>query len=183
MFSPYLSFISITAALISFSLQAQSIELLPHDPLIESNDLAAERNQLITVAKASAVNGGQQPQQQRMLSPEQQSTQLERNSIVVRPELTQPSNLPRKPDALATSQVRQMNGKLVRRLSNFGPRYPIRLRNEKGNRLAYVDMSHFFIHDLRPYLDQQVSIQGEVHPLVPGSQELVVVVRTLRILP
>ena len=76
--------------------------------------------------------------------------------------------------------TRTLSGTLVRRLKNYGPRYPLRLRAANG-RIAYVDMSSLFFSDLRPYLDQQVSITGEVRPLVPGSTELIIQARGLKL--
>ena len=91
--------------------------------------------------------------------------------------LRQSPNRPKWGDKAPT---RTLSGTLVRRLRNYGPRYPLRLRAANG-RIAYVDMSSLFFSDLRPYLDQQVSITGEVRPLVPGSTELIIQARSLKL--
>lgn len=87
---------------------------------------------------------------------------------------------PKRPKREASTPTRTVGGKLVRRLNTYGPRYPLRLRGASG-RIAYVDVSRLFIHDLRPYLEQQVLITGELRPLVPGSRELVIHARSLRL--
>ena len=91
--------------------------------------------------------------------------------------LRQSPNRPKWGDKAPT---RTLSGTLVRRLRNYGPRYPLRLRAANG-RIAYVDMSSLFFSDLRPYLDQQISITGEVRPLVPGSTELIIQARSLKL--
>jgi hypothetical protein len=87
---------------------------------------------------------------------------------------------PNRPMWGNNAPTRTLSGTLVRRLRNYGPRYPLRLRAANG-RIAYVDMSSLFFSDLRPYLDQQVSITGEVRPLVPGSTELIIQARSLKL--
>lgn len=87
---------------------------------------------------------------------------------------------PNRPKFENKAPTRTLSGILVRRLRNYGPRYPLRLRAANG-RIAYVDMSSLFFSDLRPYLDQQVSITGEVRPLVPGSTELIIQARSLKL--
>ena len=87
---------------------------------------------------------------------------------------------PNRPKWANKTLTRTLSGTLVRRLRNYGPRYPLRLRAANG-RIAYIDMSSLFFSDLRPYLDQQVTITGEVRPLVPGSTELVIQARSLRL--
>lgn len=87
---------------------------------------------------------------------------------------------PNRPKWGDLAPTRTLSGTLVRRLRKYGPRYPLRLRAANG-RIAYVDMSSLFFSDLRPYLDQQVSITGEVRPLVPGSAELIIQARSLKL--
>ncbi len=93
----------------------------------------------------------------------------------------QDSELPQSPEVQADAPIRNLVGTLVREISNTGPRYPIRLKSASGQRIAYVDMSHVFISDLRPVLNHSVQIIGEVRPLVPGSEELIIQARTIRI--
>lgn len=94
---------------------------------------------------------------------------------------TQAPKIPRKPDVPPGTPTRILTGKLVRKINSFGPRYPIRLESTSGKRIAYVDMSHLFVNDLRPYLNHEVFIRGEISPIVPGSGELVVLARSIRI--
>lgn len=99
------------------------------------------------------------------------------------PQETAPNNrmAPTRPDQERSEVTRTLEGQFVRLISRFGPRYPIRLLDDKKKRLAYVDLSHLFIRDLRPYLNHPVKISGEVRPLVPGSEELLIVARTLQL--
>lgn len=99
------------------------------------------------------------------------------------PEQSAPSNriAPTRPFNYIEEANRTLEGQLVRVISRFGPRYPIRLLDKKKKRLAYVDLSHLFVRDIRPYLNNPVKIKGEVRPLVPGSKELVIVARTLQL--
>ncbi|MFT4901863.1 MAG: hypothetical protein ACI81V_001141 [Lentimonas sp.] len=174
------------AALAGFSLSAQTVELLPYEPLTEAGDTHSSQVSEAPAASADPVTmdatDEAQPRWESMLPATAQSTALNTETIMVSPAETQARNTPRKPKIAAGSPVRQLNGKLERRISSFGPRYPIRLTSESGKRIAYVDMSYIFIHDLRPYLDTDVAIQGEVRPLVPGSKELVIVARSIRLL-
>ena len=93
----------------------------------------------------------------------------------------QESELPQSPAVQADAPLRNLVGTLVREISNSGPRYPIRLKSSSGKRIAYVDMSHVFISDLRPFLKHRVQIIGEVRPLVAGSEDLIIQARTIRI--
>jgi hypothetical protein len=93
----------------------------------------------------------------------------------------QASELPQTPEVSSDAPIRNVNGILVREITNSGPRYPIRLKKRDGERIAYVDMSHIFISDLRPFLSKYVQIIGEVRPVVPGSQDLIIQARTIRI--
>ncbi|WP_269522278.1 SH3 domain-containing protein [Coraliomargarita parva] len=114
-----------------------------------------------------------------------ETTESDRNlqpiDIVVAPTQTQAIDTPQRPADSVGVPMRRLNGKLVREISSFGPRYPLRLKSARGERIAYVDMSRLFIPNLQPYIDQQVRIHGEVRPLVPGSRELVIVARTIRL--
>ena len=103
------------------------------------------------------------------------------DDIIVSTDIAPQRLAPQAPDLTAAIPTRTLSGKLVRKLSGFGPRYPLRLVSSSGKRIAYVDMSHIFISDLRPYLGQEVYLSGEVRPLVPGSRELVVFARTIRL--
>lgn len=99
------------------------------------------------------------------------------------PQEAAPSNraTPVRPHPQYFEAPRTLEGQFVRVISRFGPRYPIRLLDDKKKRLAYVDLSTIFIRDLRPYLNQLVKINGQVRPLVPGSEELVIIARTLQL--
>jgi hypothetical protein len=107
--------------------------------------------------------------------------QNELEAIMVMPTEVQASEIPRSPEVIVGTPTRILTGKLVREIHNFGPRYPLRLKSSSGQRIAYVDMSRIFINDLRPYMDRKVYIRGEVHPIVPGSSDLVILARTIRI--
>ncbi len=121
------------------------------------------------------------PEPQPIETPPSSQQSKETANIVVEPSATSTRAAPRTPEAPQAMPTRTLVGKLIRRHSAFGPRYPLRLVSNSGSRIAYVDMSQVFISDLRPYLDQQVYISGEVHPLVPGSRELVILARTIRL--
>ena len=111
----------------------------------------------------------------------QEDEQVEAREIIVdTSNKTSIRQSPNRPQWANKAPTRTLSGKLVRRLRNYGPRYPLRLR-AANKRIAYVDMSKLFFSDLRPYLDQQVSISGEVRPLVPGSTELVIQARSLKL--
>lgn len=180
---PLKSLLGCLCALVAFNLSAAAVELLPYQPLTETDSPAAlspapaESLQALDASSDAAA-----PKLESMLPAAEQAAPLNVDDIMVSSSETQPRNTPRQPETVSGSSVRQLNGTLVRRLSSFGPRYPIRLESESGKRIAYVDMSEIFISDLRPYLKQRVAIQGEVHPLVPGSNELVIVARTIRTL-
>ena len=92
----------------------------------------------------------------------------------------QASELPQTPKVQANAPLRNLTGILTREISNTGPRFPIRLKSPTSKRTAYVDMSHLFISDLRPFLGQSVQLIGEVRPIAPGSDDLVIQARTLR---
>jgi hypothetical protein len=102
-------------------------------------------------------------------------------SIVVYNSEQQASELPQRPAVQANSQLRTLNGTLIREISNTGPRFPIRLISQSGQQRAYIDMSHIFVSDLRPYLNKPVQIIGEVMPNVAGSQDLIIQARTIRL--
>ena len=109
----------------------------------------------------------------------QEDEQVEAREIIVdTSNKTSIRQSPNRPKWANKAPTRTLSGTLVRRLRNYGPRYPLRLRAANG-RIAYVDMSKLFFSDLRPYLDKKVSISGEVRPLVPGSTELVIQARSL----
>ena len=111
----------------------------------------------------------------------QEDEQVEAREIIVdTSNKTYIRQSPNRPKWANKAPTRTLSGTLVRRLRNYGPRYPLRLR-AANERIAYVDMSKLFFSDLRPYLDQQVSISGEVRPLVPGSTELIIQARSLKL--
>ena len=87
---------------------------------------------------------------------------------------------PQKPAPKPGTPIRILTGKLIRKITSRGPRYPLRLRGEDG-RIAYIDMSRLYISDLRPYLDREVRIRGELRPLATGGNELVLHARTIRL--
>ena len=91
------------------------------------------------------------------------------------------SELPQAPEVASNAPIRNVRGILVREITHSGPRYPIRLKTPDGKRIAYVDMSHVFISDLRPFLTKPVQIIGEVRPVVPGSQDMIIQARTIRL--
>ena len=109
------------------------------------------------------------------------NSHAEKQSIVPQKNVSSKRIAPTRPQQAHIGQTRTLAGQFVRVISRFGPRYPIRLLDEKNKRLAYVDLSNLFIRDLRPYLNNPVKISGEVRPLVPGSEELVIVARTLQL--
>jgi len=102
--------------------------------------------------------------------------------IVVPPVQTQARETPIRPQAEAGTPSRRLAGTLVREISNFGPPYPLRLKSAGGRRIAYVDMSGLFIPTLRPYLDREVVIEGRIRPIASGSDELVILARSIRAL-
>ena len=111
----------------------------------------------------------------------QEDEQVEAREIIVdTSNKTSIRQSPNRPKWANKAPTRTLSGTLVRRLRNYGPRYPLRLR-AANERIAYVDMSKLFFSDLRPYLDKKVSISGEVRPLVPGSTELVIQARSLKL--
>jgi hypothetical protein len=93
----------------------------------------------------------------------------------------QDSELPKSPKIQNDAPLRSLVGTLIREINESGPRYPLRLKLTFGKRLVYVDISHVFISDLRPFINQSVQIIGEVQRLVPGSEDLVIQARTIRI--
>lgn len=100
--------------------------------------------------------------------------------VMVETQRTSTVSAPRRPapDAV-TSRI--LTGKLIRESRGYGPNYPIRLLGADGRQLAYVDMSHIFISDLRPYLNETVFVRGEVRQLVPGSKDLIITARTIQL--
>lgn len=180
---PLKSLLGCLCALVCFQLSAAAVELLPYQPLTETDQpvevAPAPAESLQTLDSSSETAA---PKLESMLPASEQAAPLNVDDIMVSPSETQARNTPRQPELSLGSTARQLNGTLIRRLSSFGPRYPIRLESDSGKRIAYVDMSEIFISDLRPYLKQRVAIHGEVHPLVPGSKELVIVARTIRTL-
>lgn len=93
----------------------------------------------------------------------------------------QDSELPQRPEVEANSPLRNLTGTLVREMSNTGPHFPIRLKSPSGQQTAYVDMTHVFINDLRPLLNKNVQVIGEVRPVVTGSEDLIIQARTIRL--
>lgn len=123
-----------------------------------------------------AATNGDQVAQQRI-----QSNHSASQSIIPQETATSKRTTPVRPHHQLIEASRTLEGQFVRVISRFGPRYPIRLLDGKKKRLAYVDLSQIFIRDLRPYLNQSVIINGPVRPLVPGSEELVIIARTLQL--
>lgn len=103
------------------------------------------------------------------------------SSLMTEASERQISELPRTPQISHNSPVRKVHGILVRALTPSGTRYPLRLQTAEGKRIAYVDISQVFINDLRPFLSHPVQIIGEVRPIAPGSQDLIIQARTLRL--
>ncbi|MEM8868575.1 MAG: hypothetical protein AAGC73_09940 [Verrucomicrobiota bacterium] len=101
--------------------------------------------------------------------------------VIVSTEYAVQAETPRAPQIAVGSPTRTLSGKLVREIRSYGPRYPLRLKSGNGKRVAYVDISGVFVSDLRPYLGQRVFISGEVRPVVPGSKELIIHARILRL--
>lgn len=93
----------------------------------------------------------------------------------------QASELPQRPEVQTNSPLRNLTGTLVREMSNTGPRFPIRLKPPSSQQTAYVDMTHLFINDLRPFLNKKVQIIGEVRPVIAGSQDLIIQARIIRL--
>ena len=104
-------------------------------------------------------------------------------AVVVAPPQRAQAQPPRQPEPPAGTPMRSLAGTLVReRGSADGPRFTLSLRRD-GRRLAYVDISRLFIRDLRPYLDEEVIVMGEVSSISPGGTQLVIHARTLRTRP
>lgn len=146
-----------------------SSELIPYEPLEDSIRVTYDSEPTApaepVTATTEAANKTTTPTQAEEIIPE---TQVNAPSAPRRP----------APESAVTSRI--LAGKLVRETNTSGPRYPIRLLGSDGKQLAYVDMSRIFISDLRPYLNETVSIQGEVRPLIPGSSELIILARTIQ---
>jgi len=100
--------------------------------------------------------------------------------IMVPPVQTQARERPLRPQADAGTPTRRLSGTLVRKISNFGPAYPLRLESEGGRRIAYVDMTHLFIPNLQPFLDREVVVQGEIRPVSAGGKDIVIHARSIR---
>jgi hypothetical protein len=111
----------------------------------------------------------------------QPTERMQPGIIMTGPADQQKSELPQRPDVDANSPLRNLAGTLIRETSQLGPRFPIRLKSPTGQQTTYVDMSQFFINDLRPLLNQKVHIIGEVRPVVTGSQDLIIQARTIRL--
>ncbi|KRP36836.1 MAG: hypothetical protein ABS34_05640 [Opitutaceae bacterium BACL24 MAG-120322-bin51] len=111
----------------------------------------------------------------------QPTERVQPSSIMTGADDQQESELPQRPEVQADSPLRNLAGTLVREMSHTGPRFPIRLKSPTGQQTAYVDMTHLFINDLRPLLNQKVQIIGEVRPVVAGSQDLIIQARTIRL--
>lgn len=127
-------------------------------------------------AAPASANDPVRPQRQELIQRRAQPSSIMTGSADL-----QESELPQAPKVASNAPIRNVNGILVREITNSGPRYPIRLITRSGQRIAYVDMSHVFISDLRPFLSKYVQIIGEVRPVVPGSQDLIIQARTIRI--
>lgn len=103
------------------------------------------------------------------------------SSIMTGVDDQQESELPQRPKLQADAPLRNLAGTLVREMSHTGPHFPVRLKSATGQQTAYVDMTHLFINDLRPWLNQKVQIIGEVRPVVAGSEDLIIQARTIRL--
>ncbi len=110
----------------------------------------------------------------------------------------EPSNAPQPPTSLdysysetapatlpssdfTSGRIYRLSGILIREIDNNAPRYALKLKNDLGQLVAYVDMSQLYLEEIRPYLDQNVYIHGEVNPIELNSQLPVITARTLRI--
>ena len=125
-----------------------------------------------------ASENGRAPAPRERVAPRAES-----EPILVLPESQAAIQPPKQPRLQAGTPTRLLSGKLVRKLPRSGPRYPLRLLDTSGQRIAYVDMSRIFITDIRPFLDREVIIRGELQPIVPGSDALILYARTLRRAP
>jgi len=91
------------------------------------------------------------------------------------------SPAPAPAPAPADGRIYRLSGKLIRAISDEAPRYSLRLEDSFGSTVAYVDVSQLYIEDLRQLTNQPVHIHGEVHPLAPNADALVIVARTVRV--
>ncbi|MEM1222838.1 MAG: hypothetical protein AAGH40_08750 [Verrucomicrobiota bacterium] len=128
-------------------------------------------------APAATTQSIQSTEARDLIPPKQQPPK----PVVVASQQVAPSERPRMPVVEIGTSTRTFSGKLVREIRNYGPRYPLRLKASNGKRIAYVDISNVFISDLRPYLDRNVFVSGEVSPVVTGSKDLVIYARVLRL--
>lgn len=82
----------------------------------------------------------------------------------------------------AVNLHRNFEGKLVLkpRTLGFEKNFPYQLENNKGRRLAFVDMENLKVIDPLNYKDKRVNILGKLEPLEEGKKELVIRARILR---
>jgi hypothetical protein len=88
---------------------------------------------------------------------------------------------PTAPSIEADGRIYRLSGQLVRAITSEAPQYSLRLENSVGANIAYVDASQMYIEDMRDFTDQNVHIHGEVRPIEPGGDLLVIIARTIRI--
>ena len=91
---------------------------------------------------------------------------------------TSERSAPQRPQASATVGSISLQGVLVREYGDAP--YSLQLKSDDSP-LTYVDISKVFINDLRPYLNQQLEVNGTVRPVVVGSDERVIQVQTIEL--
>ncbi|MGC6424623.1 MAG: hypothetical protein ACON4O_06505 [Lentimonas sp.] len=84
---------------------------------------------------------------------------------------------------LPDARIYRLSGTLTRAIDTEAPRYSLHLHDMDGKRIAHVDVSQMYVENIRPYLDQKVSIHGELHLEEAVSSSLVIIARTIRIEP
>ena len=99
----------------------------------------------------------------------------------VKPEPTElPLDAPKiKP---AVHIVRNFEGKLVFKPRKFGFEndYPYQLENNRGKRLAFVDVGNLKAIDPQKFVDKQINVLGKLVPIKEGSDNMVIRARVLR---
>ena len=99
----------------------------------------------------------------------------------VKPEPTElPLDAPKiKP---AVHIVRNFEGKLVFKPRKFGFEndYPYQLENNRGKRLAFVDVGNLKAIDPQKFVDKQINVLGKLVPIKEGSDDMVIRARVLR---
>lgn len=83
--------------------------------------------------------------------------------------------------AKADGRIYRLSGQLVRAITSEAPQYSLQLEDSVGANIAYVDVSQMYIEDMREFTNQNVHIHGEVRPIEPNSNLIVIIARTIRV--